>query len=135
MKCRHTRRVHMSHVMRKPAYAICDQQRRRSASASAQSDQHLFVRCLDNISLRFYLRNFKPLPSFCGCTGRFEPILVAKPEDRFSRDEAHIQQGKSCTVSSQSEREREYSDYGLFLPFLFFPSLDFNPFTPGGLPV
>ena len=29
----------MSHVMRKPTFAICEQQRRRSACASAQSDQ------------------------------------------------------------------------------------------------
>ena len=32
---------HMSHVMRKPVYAICEQQRRRSTCASAQSDQCL----------------------------------------------------------------------------------------------
>ena len=31
----------MSHVMRKPVYAICEQQRRRSACTSAQSDQCL----------------------------------------------------------------------------------------------
>ena len=31
----------MSHVIRKPVFAICEQQRRRSACASAQSDQHL----------------------------------------------------------------------------------------------
>ena len=31
----------MSHVMRKPVYALCEQQRRRSACASMQSDQHL----------------------------------------------------------------------------------------------
>ena len=31
----------MSLVMRKPVYAICEQQRRRSTCASAQSDQHL----------------------------------------------------------------------------------------------
>ena len=31
----------MSHVMRKPVYAICEQQRRRSACASVQSDQRL----------------------------------------------------------------------------------------------
>ena len=31
---------YMSHVMRKPVYAICEQQRRRSACASPQSDQH-----------------------------------------------------------------------------------------------
>ena len=32
---------YLSHVMRKPVYVICEQQRRRSACASAQSDQHL----------------------------------------------------------------------------------------------
>ena len=31
----------MSHIMRKPVYVICEQQRRRSARASAQSDQRL----------------------------------------------------------------------------------------------
>ena len=35
--------------MRKPVYAICEQQRRRSACAFVQSDQHLVVRCLDSI--------------------------------------------------------------------------------------
>ena len=38
----------------------------------------------------FYIRNFKPLPSFCGCAGRFVSYLVTNPEDRFSRDEAHM---------------------------------------------
>ena len=33
--------VQLRHVMRKPVFAICEQQRRRSACASAQSDQHL----------------------------------------------------------------------------------------------
>ena len=33
--------IQLSHVMRKPVFAICEQQRRRSACASAQSDQHL----------------------------------------------------------------------------------------------
>ena len=32
----------MSHFMRKPVYDICDQQRRRSACASVQSDQRLY---------------------------------------------------------------------------------------------
>ena len=38
-----------SHVMRKPVYAKCKQQRRRSACASTQSDQRLVVRCLEGI--------------------------------------------------------------------------------------
>ena len=33
--------THMSHVMRKPGFAICEQQRHRSACTFVQSDQHL----------------------------------------------------------------------------------------------
>ena len=80
----------MGHIMRKPVYAICEQQRCRSACASRQSDQHL---CCSlprwyNISI-FYIRNFKSLPSFCAV----QPVWVypcRKPEDRFSRNEAQI---------------------------------------------
>ena len=31
----------------------------------------------------FYIRNFKPLSSFCGCAGRFESTLVANPVTRL----------------------------------------------------
>ena len=49
------------------------------------------IRCLDSIiSLSFYIRNLKPLASFCGCAGRFESYLVENPKDRFSHDEALI---------------------------------------------
>ena len=54
----------MSHVMTKPDFAICEQQRRRSACASAQSDQRLC--CLlpgqYNTSV-CYSRTFKTLAS------------------------------------------------------------------------
>ena len=40
---------HLSHVMRKPVYAICKHQRRRSAFTSAQYDQGFVIRCLDSI--------------------------------------------------------------------------------------
>ena len=58
-------------------YVIYEQQRRRSACASAQSDQHLCFSLLKlyNIS-RFYSRNFKNLAGFCGCAGRFVSGLV-----------------------------------------------------------
>ena len=46
------------------------------------------VRCLD--SSAYYSRNFKTLASFCGCAGGFESSKVTNPEDRFSRDEAHL---------------------------------------------
>ena len=81
----------MSLVTRKPVYAIGEQQRRRSACASAQSDQHL---CYSlprwNNSSSFYIRNFKHLASLFSGAGRFEFHLVENPEDRFSRDEAQI---------------------------------------------
>ena len=50
--------------MRKPAFAICKQQRRRSACTSVQSDQRLCYSLLrqDNTSV-FYIQNFKPLVS------------------------------------------------------------------------
>ena len=48
------------------------------------------VRCLDGTNTSsFYIQNLKPPPGFCGCAGQFESTLVANPEDRFSRDEAH----------------------------------------------
>ena len=57
-------KVDLSHVMRKPVYAICEQHRRRSACASAQSD-HLLCCTLPgqyNTSSS-YSRNFKTLAS------------------------------------------------------------------------
>ena len=40
---------YLSHVMRKPVYAICDQQRRRSYLASASLISAFVVHCLDSI--------------------------------------------------------------------------------------
>ena len=42
---------YLSHVMRKPVYAICKQQRRRSACASAQSDQRLYCCIISLVSI------------------------------------------------------------------------------------
>ena len=39
----------LSHVLRKPVYVICEQQRRRSACASPQSDHAFVVCCLDSL--------------------------------------------------------------------------------------
>ena len=43
------RRTYLSYIMRKSVDDICEQQRRRSACASAQSDQRPCLRCLDSI--------------------------------------------------------------------------------------
>ena len=71
------------------SYVICEQQRRRSACASAQSDQRLCCSLLIwyNIS-RFYSRNFKTLGSFC--RPGLCPAWSENPEDTFSRDAAHL---------------------------------------------
>ena len=65
-------------------YAVCEQQRRRSACASAQSDQHLccsLPRLYDIFSI--YIGNFMTLTSFFSWADRFESYLVENPEDRF----------------------------------------------------
>ena len=70
--------------MRKPVYAICEQQRRSSACSSAQFDQHLccsLPRYYDISS--FYIGNFMTLASFFSWADQFESYLVANPEVRF----------------------------------------------------
>ena len=76
----------MNHVMRKPVFALCN-----NKDTDPRSLISVFViRCLDSIMpLSFYIRNFKPIASFCGCTGRFDSTMVANPKDRFSHDVAH----------------------------------------------
>ena len=36
------------------------------------------------------MQNHMSLASLCSWAGQFEYYLIANPEDRFSRDEAHI---------------------------------------------
>ena len=55
------------------------------------------VCCLDSIISRFYIQNFKPLASFCGCAGQLESYLAENPEDRFSHDVAHLAVGQKNT--------------------------------------
>ena len=75
----------MSHIMTKPVFAICEQQKR------------IIVRFLDSIiPILAKSKNFKTLASRCGCAGRFESTLVANPKDRFSCDEAHIASFMYC---------------------------------------
>ena len=77
--------------MRKPAFCICEKQRRRSARGNHEADQHFCFRYTHStIPLLRKIRNFKPLTIFCGCTAWFVSDQVGNPEDRFSHDEAHI---------------------------------------------
>ena len=68
------------------------------------------VRCLDNTS-SFYTRNFKTLPSFCGCAGQFESTLVAIPEDRFFYDEAHLYKQPHGLVLSSDALSAPYETF------------------------
>ena len=89
----HSHFSHLSHVMRKPVYAICEQQRRRSACASTQIDQRLccsLPRQYNTYTCYMYIQNIKTLASLCSWAGWFESYLVANPKERFSRDKAHL---------------------------------------------
>ena len=87
----------LSHVMRKPVYAIFQQQRRRSACASAQSARSLIstfvVGCLETIipeTFTCYIHNFRTLASLWSGVGLFESYVIENTKDRFSRDEAQF---------------------------------------------
>ena len=63
------------------SYAICKQQRRRSACASVQSDQHLCCLLLKQYDMyTCYIQSFTILASFCSWAGWFESYLVANPQ-------------------------------------------------------
>ena len=77
--------------MRKPVYAICEQQQVQIRLAHLRSLISTFVvRCLDSNISSFYIRNFKPLASLWSWACRFEFYPIANPEDRFSCDMATI---------------------------------------------
>ena len=77
----HLKLFHMKYIWAKPwenvSHAICEQQRRRSACASAQADLRLccsLPRQNDTSSL--YIRNFKILADLCSWAGQFASCLV-----------------------------------------------------------
>ena len=47
------------------------------------------VRCLDSMP-QLAITEISRLASLCNSADRFESYLVENPEDRFSRDEAHV---------------------------------------------
>ena len=70
---------------------VCEQHRRRPACASAQSDQRLCY----SLFIKYYMYtccrwNFNFLASLCSWGDWFETRFGGHPENRFSRDEAHI---------------------------------------------
>ena len=73
------------------SYAICEQQRRRSACASAQSDQRLCFRCLDRL---MSLVSVTTIPSLLLASVAEQASLTLTrsetPEDTFSHDKAQF---------------------------------------------
>ena len=73
------------------SYAICKQQRHRSACAFAQSDQHLCFRYLDSVmSLVSVTKILSLLLDSVAEQASLSLTCSATPEDTFSHDEAHI---------------------------------------------
>ena len=64
--------IHVSRTMRKPVLSYANNKGADQLAHLRSLISTFTVRCLDSIIPSFYVRNFKPLPSFCGCAGRFE---------------------------------------------------------------
>ena len=88
------------------SYAICEQQRRRSACASAQSDHRLCCSLpRQNDTSIFYIRNFKILADLS--VAEQVSLCLAwseTPEDTFSHGVAHLFPMNSDTIV------RDYSE-------------------------
>ena len=70
---------------------VCEQQRRRPACASAQSDQRLCYSLFGKYHINAcYKWNFNFLASHCSWAGWFESHFVGNPEDRFSHVAAQL---------------------------------------------
>ena len=76
--------------MTKPVFTICEQQRRRSACASAQSDQHLFCSLPDSLIPILAKSKISRLKLASVTVGPCESHPVGNPKHRFSRDEAQM---------------------------------------------
>ena len=93
--------------MRKPAFCICKTKTQISFGVTAKLNSAFVFATRKGLSLYFlYIRNFKPLAILCGCTAWFVSDLVGNPEDRFSHNEAHIQED----FSSSSETGNDIND-------------------------
>ena len=79
---------HMSLVMRKPAFCICENKDADQLCGNCEADQRLCFRCIASKILFFLNLKFQAI--FCDCTARFVSDKVINPEDRFSHNEAHM---------------------------------------------
>ena len=69
--------VHVSRVMRKPTFRICENKDADQLRGNREADQRLCFRYLDStMPLLSKSKNFKPLAISCGCTAWFVSDLV-----------------------------------------------------------
>ena len=77
---------------RKPGIIVCEQQRRKPACATAQSDQPLCNSLIFRlvVSQPCFVQMFNIPASLCGWAGWFEHNYVGNIADKFSLDETHF---------------------------------------------
>ena len=77
--------VHMSHVMRKSKFCLCDNKAADQLYSNCTADQRLFsLLGLYNLSLTINSQNFMPLACFCDCKGRLYRTWSETPKTVFS---------------------------------------------------
>ena len=79
--------------MKKPTFCMCENKEADQLRGNRETDQHLRFRLIDSTIPLLPKYETKPLAILCGCTARFVSDLVVNPEDRFSRNEAHLKVG------------------------------------------
>ena len=83
--------VYLSLVVRKPVYAIYEQQGADQPAYPHSLISFFDVHCLNNIIAILAKSKISRLACLCNLAGRFESYLVANPKDGFSHDMAHFQ--------------------------------------------
>ena len=85
--------------MRKPEFFICENKDADQLRGNGEADQRLCFRYKDSTIPLLPIQNFKPLAIFCSCTAWFVSDLVGNPEDRFSQNQAQMNEnGKDLKV-------------------------------------
>ena len=79
--------------MRKSAFCICENKDTNQLRGNREADQRLCFRYTDSIynASTSYIRNFKSIAIWYGCTALFVSDLVGNHKDRFSRDAAQLE--------------------------------------------
>ena len=94
--------VHLSHVMRKPAFCICENKGADQLPVEVTTQLICYI---DSTVLLFSKSEISSLAIFCGCTARFVSDLVGNSKVRFSNGIVHF-------ISRQDGRLKSYASDG-----------------------